>query len=321
MFEAPTRRRFLAQTFVAPLAGAMATRASKAAGRQLRFSYQLSSTLLTLIKKNAVFEKKFAPLGYEVSWHLFGKVLEPMAARVVDFHADVADAVPIFTQAAGAQLTLYAKENPSPSAEAILVHADSPITSIGDLKGKTIGVSKGSGCHFLLATALKQEGLSFKDIKPAYLESADGNAAFQRRSIDAWVIWDPFLAISQAQMPTRIIADATGFSSYCRYYLVDNSFVADHPDVVQIVFETLVETGKWVKANPRDAAESLGPLWGGVPAPIVETVNQHRSYQVEAVDKAALADQQKIADTFFEAGLIPTRIAATEARIWQPSAN
>jgi sulfonate transport system substrate-binding protein len=318
MFEVSTRRHFLSQALALPLSAALSTRPSKAAERQLRFSYQLSSTLLTLIKRNQIFEKKFGPLGYDVSWHLFGKVLEPMNARVVDFHADVADAVPIFTQAAGAQLTLYAKEDPSPTAEAILVHADSPIQSVGDLKGKVIGVSKGSGCHFLLATALKREGLGFHDIKPAYLESADGNAAFQRRSIDAWVIWDPFLAISQAQTPTRIIADATGFSTYCRYYLVDNSFVAEHPDIVQSVFETLVETGNWVKANAREAAEILGPLWGNVPPSIVETVNQRRSYQVKAVDSAALADQQKIADTFFEAGLIPTRIAATEAHIWQP---
>jgi len=291
---------------------------ARAGNRKLRFSYQLSSTLLTLLKRNEVLEQRLGPLGYDVSWNLFGKVLEPMNGRVVDFHADVADAVPIFTQAAKAPLTLYAKEEPSPAAEAILVHAESPIRTVADLKGKTVGVSKGSGCHFLLAAALKREGLSFRDIKPAFLESADGKAAFARKSIDAWAIWDPFLAIAQSQSPTRIIADATGLSTYCRFYLVDNDFVAEHPDVVKIVFEALVETGKWVKDHPKEAAEILGPLWGGIPPEIVETVNSHRSYQVVPVDQASLVDQQKIADVFFEQGLIPAKVAATEARIWQP---
>ncbi len=72
-------------------------------------------------------------------------------------HPDVADAVPVFTQAAGAPLTSYAKD-PSPSAEAIIVHADSQIRSVADLRGKTVGVSRGSGARFLLAAALKRDG-------------------------------------------------------------------------------------------------------------------------------------------------------------------
>lgn len=315
-----TRRKFLTAAAI-PVAGLLGSRATGAAERTLRFSYQRSSTLLTLLKENGAFEQKFGAQGYDVSWHLFGSVLAPMNAASVDFHADVADAVPIFTQAAGAPLTIYAKEAASPAAEAIIVHADSPIKTIADLRGKTIGVSQGSGCHFLLAAVLSRHGLSFQDIKPAYLESADGNAAFQRRSIDAWVIWDPFLAITQSQFETRTIADATGYSSYCRYYLVNDRFVAEHPEIVQAVFEALVETGRWVKSNPRRAAEILGPLWGDVPMSTVEIVNSRRSYAVEPVDRAALAEQQKIADTFFEAGLIPARIAAAEARIWQAARN
>jgi len=312
-----TRRRLLTASG-AGLATLAPLGLAHAGSRKLRFSYQLSSTLLTLIKRDGVLEQKLAPLGYDVSWNLFGKVLDQMNGRVVDFHADVADAVPIFTQAAKAPLTLYAKEEPSPAAEAILVHEDSPIRTVADLKGKTVGVSKGSGCHFLLAAALKREGMSFRDIKPAFLESADGKAAFARKSIDAWAIWDPFLAIAQSQGPTRIIIDATGISTYCRFYLVDNDFVTEHPEVVKIVFETLVTTGKWVKEHPKEAAEILGPLWGGVPPEIVETVNSHRSYKVVPVDQAALIEQQKIADVFLEQGLIPARVAATEARIWQP---
>ena len=42
-------------------------------------------------------------------------------------------------------------------------------------------------------------------------------------------------------------------------------------------------------------------------------------HAVKPVDRPALAEQQKIVDTFFEAGLIPTRIDAGEARIWQPA--
>lgn len=288
------------------------------AAMPLRFSYQRSSTLLTILKTNKVLENKLGPLGFDPGWFLFNDVISPMTSGAVEFHADVADAVPIFTQAAGARLTMFAREAPSPSAEAIVVHADTPIQSVADLKGKTVAVNRGSGAHFMLVAALKRAGLSFADITPAYLAPTDGAPAFERRSIDAWAIWDPFLAIVENRGPVRKLADATGLSGYCRYYLVNDAFAAEHPAVVQVVFDALVEAGRWVKAHPEEAAALLSPLWGNIPPAVVETVNGRRSYNVLPVSKADLGDQQRIADAFFEAKLIPRAIDATAVSLWQP---
>src|ERR1700712_5053994 len=208
-------RRTLIQAALLPAILVGSTGGSRAAERRtLRFSYQRSSKLLTILKTNGTLEKGLGPQGYDVSWHLFSSVLTPMNSGAVDFHADVADAVPIFTQSAGAKLTLYAREAPSPAAEGIIVHADSPIRTVADLKGRTVGVSRGSGSHYVLAAALKRAGLSFSDIKPAYLQAPEGAAAFEQGSLDAWSIWDPFLAFAQAKRPVRVVADATGLSSY-----------------------------------------------------------------------------------------------------------
>ncbi len=88
--------------------------------------------------------------------------------------------------------------------------------------------------------------------------------------------------------------------------------------MVQIVFDALVQAGKWVKANPKEAAIFLSPLWGNVPVDVVETVNSRRSYQVLPVEKSDLGDQQKIADTFYDAKLIPKAINATDVKLWHP---
>jgi sulfonate transport system substrate-binding protein len=313
-----SRRAFTAGILGGSLSIAL-TGGLAAADRRLRFGYQRSSTLLTILKEQQVLERTLGAGGWQVAWSLFGSVLEPMNAGSVDFHADVADAVPVFTQAAGAPLTFYAREDPSPSAEALIVHDDSPVRAVIDLKGRTVGVSRGSGAHFLLAALLNRHGLSFHDIRPAYLPSAEGFAAFQGRNIDAWVIWDPFLAITQGKMPVRVIADGAGVTSYFRYYLVNDSFVAAHPEVVQTVFDALVDAAGWLKSNPRAAAELLAPLWGDVPVATVEAVNSRRSHVVKPVRREDLSEQQQIADTFFDAGLIPRKLAATDVRIWRPS--
>ena len=130
----------------------------------LRIGYQKSSTLLTILKVRGQLEQDLAPLGVKVSWHEFSSglpLLEALNVGGVDLSADVADTVPVFAQAAGAQLTYFAQEAPSPSAQAIVVRADSPIASVADLKGKKIAVTKAAGSHFLLIAALDKAGLRF----------------------------------------------------------------------------------------------------------------------------------------------------------------
>lgn len=195
---------------------------------------------------------------------------------------------------------------------------DSPIKTLADLKGKKVAVTKAAGVHYLLIAALNKAGLKFSDIEPAYLTPADGRAAFENRKVDAWVTWEPFLSGAQQQLPTRILADGKGLADYQRYYLTSAKFAKSHPQVLQTVFAELVKTGDWLRANPRQAAEILGPLWGNLDPAIVEKANAKRSYQVRLVQPDSLAEQQKIADAFYGASLLPTSVDAREVSIWSP---
>ncbi len=226
--------------------------------------------------------------------------------------------MPVFAQAAGADLAYFAQEAPSPSAQAIIVREDSPITSLADLKAKKVAVTKAAGVHYLLIAALQQAGLKFSDIEPAYLAPADGRAAFENRKADAWVTWEPFLSSAQQQLPTRILADGKGLADYQRYYLTSATFARNHPQVLQTVFDELVKTGDWLRANPRQAAEILGPLWGNLAPSIVEQANAKRSYQVRLVQPESLAEQQKIADAFSDAGLLPRSVDTGDVVLWKP---
>lgn len=295
--------------------------AQSPASDQLRIGYQKSSTLINVLKTNGTLEKALAPLGVTVSWHEFTSglpLLEAVNSGNVDFSADVADTVPVFAQAAGAQLAYVAEESASPTAQAILVAANSPINAVTDLKGKKVAVTKGAGSHFLLLNALTKAGLSFKDISPAYLTAADGRAAFTSGNVDAWVAWDPFLTSTQRQSNARALVDGSnGLANYKRYYLASASFADRRPDVLNIIYAKLNETGKWVKAQPKEAAALLATSWG-IDAATVEEANSHRSYQVGVVTAPGLAEQQKIADAFFAEGLIPKKVDTNAVKIWAP---
>jgi sulfonate transport system substrate-binding protein len=171
--------------------------------------------------------------------------------------------------------------------------------------------------HYLLIATLEKAGLKFSDVDAAYLSPADGRAAFERGSVDAWVTWDPFLAGVQRQSQVRILSDGRGVADYQRYYLASASFAQANPEVLRVVFDELKKTGLWVKQQPREAANFLAPLWG-LDADTIELANSRRSYEVRAVRREALGEQQRIADTFLAAGLLPKKVDTGDVVIWSP---
>ncbi|WCM95213.1 aliphatic sulfonate ABC transporter substrate-binding protein [Acidovorax sp. NCPPB 2350] len=309
-----TRRALLAALGGIALAGPLAGRAQqpRPEAAAVRIGYQKSSTLTVVLKARGVLERRLAPLGVAPTWHEFTSglpLLEALNLGHIDFSADVADTVPVFAQAAGAQITFVAQEAPSPTAQAILVRADSPLRAVADLRGRKVGFAKAAGAHYLLLAALDKAGLSLKDIEPAYLTPADGRAAFERGAIDAWVVWDPFLTAARQQSGARVLADGTGLASYQRYYLASTAYAQARADVVRTIYSELEQAGRWVKQNPREAAQLLAPVWG-LDAAIVEQANAQRSYAVRPVVREGLAEQQRIADAFFAEKLLPRRVDA-----------
>ena len=315
-----TNRRWVLGALAALSSGLAAAQGSKP--QTLRIGLQKSSTLTTILRTRGTLEQLLAPLNVKVSWHEFTSglpLLEALNLGNIDVSADVADTVPVFAQAAGAQLTFVAQESPSPSAQAVVVRADSPIRTVADLKGRKIGFAKAAGVHYLLIAALEKAGLSFKDIEPAYLAPADGRAAFERGAIDAWVVWDPFLAAVQKQSQVRVLADGSGLASYQRYYLAGTPYAQARPDVLRVFFDELRKAGQWVKQSPQDAAALLAPVWG-LDAAVIELANSRRSYEVRAVVAPALSEQQRIADAFFAEKLLPRRVNALDVPLFNPGA-
>lgn len=291
------------------------------ADQTLRIGYQKSSTLLTLLKARGSLEQRLKAEGIRVTWHEFPSglpLLEALNLGNIDISADVADTVPVFTQAAGAKLTYFARETPSPTAQAILVPADSTLKTLADLKGKRVAVTKAAGSHYLLIQALAQAGLTFKDISPAYLIPADGRAAFENRKVDAWVTWGPYVASAQRQQNARILADGSKLATYQRYYLAGSDYAKAHPEVLQQVYLALREAGTWTKSHPAQAARILGPLWGNLDSATVQQANARRSYDVQPVKPENLGEQQRIADAFYREGLLPKKVDARAVSLYEP---
>lgn len=307
---------------VGAVAAATLLQAPFSLAEELRIGYQRSSTLMSVLRDNHSLEEKVAEQGVTIDWYEFTSglpMLESLNVGNIDISADVADTVPIFAQAAGTDLTFYASEAASPSGQALIVLEDSDIETLEDLAGKRITVTRGAGNHYLLIAALESVGLTLDDVQVSYLPPADARAAFSQGSVDAWIAWEPFLSTSRATLETRTITDGSdGLASYKRYYLATTPYAEANPGVIATVYDALYEAGLWIKANPEEASELLSPLWGDLEPEIVQTALQNRSYDVQPVTLEGLSEQQKIADAFLAADILPNAVDALDSPIWQP---
>ena len=65
----------------------------------------------------------------------------------------------------------------------------SGITTVADLKGKSVAATKGTDPYFFLLQSLSEAGISAKDVTVQNLQHADGRAALENGSVDAWSGW------------------------------------------------------------------------------------------------------------------------------------
>jgi sulfonate transport system substrate-binding protein len=282
--------------------------------KEIRIGYQKFGTLI-LLKSKGDLERRLAPLGVSVSWAEFQfgpPMLEALNAGSIDF-ATTGETPPVFGQAArGSQLVYVGYESPSPEGEAIIVPKDSNIRSVADLKGRRVAVAKGSNSHYLLVRALAEAGLGLSDIQVSYLAPADARAAFERGAVDAWSIWDFYLAAAQETLGARILVDGKGLVDNHEIYTSRRGFAERYPELVKIVLEEIAKIDDWTRDHPAEAAEFLSSQVG-VASNVIELALKRRKYGLNGVSPQLVEAQQKIADTLHAIGLVPQPIRIADA--------
>jgi sulfonate transport system substrate-binding protein len=312
------RRDLLAGASALLAASAFPVRAEARLPKEIRLGFQKAG-LFVSARQRGVYEAQFRPLGVEVRWveFQFGPpMLEALNLGAIDF-ATVGDAPPIFAQAASGNLVYVAAQEAA--GEAVIVPDASPIRALSDLKGRTVGVPKGSSAHATLVAAVEKAGLAWGDVTPVYLAPADGVAAFARGAIDAWSIWDPYLAMALAR-GARAVAFNREVADPHSFYLANRAFAEAYPDAVARIADVLAREAAWADAN-RDAYAQALHAAQGIPLDIEAAVVARTRFRVKPVDEAVLTSQQLTADRFHRLGLIPRPIRVRDiAWTWVPKA-
>ncbi|MGW6906606.1 ABC transporter substrate-binding protein [Streptomyces sp. NPDC054940] len=111
----------------------------------------------------------------------------------------------------------------------IVVRKGSGIDSVKELKGQKVVVSsaKGSISEYLLANVLKQNGLSYKDVKVQYLLPTDAQAAFASGKINVWATFGVYQAVGLEQGGKLLIDGGDGRVSGIGFINASETALAD----------------------------------------------------------------------------------------------
>lgn len=289
---------------------------SAAASRELRIGYQKSSVNLLIARRLGLLERRFP--GARIVWVEFSagpQLLEALGTGSLDFGM-TGDTPPIFAQAAGRNVLYVGHETPKPGSSAILVRPDSNIVSLSGLRGKRVAFQKGSSSHYLILRALEKAGLHMRDIEPVYLTPADARAAFERRSVDAWAIWDPYWAAAAAFSEAKVLTTGVGLADDVTFYEAAAPFARDHADTIHSLLEAINEADQYVQSHPAESADLLVAATGLDPQAARDFLQRRRQSPVSPLSPAAIAGQQAIADAFAQEGILPRHINVADA-VWR----
>lgn len=301
----------------------LARGARAAAPKTIRIGWQKNG-VLALAKSQGALEKLFSARGITVEWSEFSSgppLLEALGAGALDL-GPTGDVPPLFAQAARGNLVYIGTYKGSSAGSAILVHKDSPIQRLTDLKGKKLAFKRGSSAHNVAVQALRKAGLSLSDVTLVDLSPPDAAAAFKTGSIDAWSIWDPYTAVAEADPQTRVLTTAEGIVDSWSYFLANGDFAKQHGDLIPELFAELSKVGKRAQADLDTTVPALSAITG-VPQDITRITLTRSGFDLGAVDTvsdAAIAYQQALADEFFALKILPKKLTITDI-VWRPKAS
>ena len=226
--------------------------------------------------------------GYDVEWTQSlgsSKANEALRAGAIDFGSTAGSAA-LLARANGAPQQIV-DVVAQPEWAALVVPADSDISSVADLKGKTVAAALGTDPYFFLVQTLEANGLSVDDVTVENLIHADGWAALQSGSVQAWAGLDPIMASAQAA-GAQLVSRDIDLNSYS-VLNASERIIDEHPEIVQVVVDAYEQARAWALAHPEETAQILADAAAIDPTVAQAVIDERSGLDVDPVPGKTLA--------------------------------
>jgi len=258
-------------------------------GGTLNIDFATYNPLSLVIKEKGWLEEALADQDITVNWVQSAgsnKANEALRANAIDVGSTAGSAA-LLARSNGSPIQvidIYSQ----PEWAALVVPEGSDISSVEDLKGKQIAATQGTDPYFFLLQSLEEAGLSLDDVTVQNLQHADGWAALQNGSVDAWAGLDPIMAGAEAA-GAELAYRNVDFNSY-GFLNATESFITEKPDVAQTVVDVYEHARAWALENEEETAQILADVAGLDLAVATKVITERSNLGVDNVPGDAQID-------------------------------
>ncbi|PFO01393.1 nitrate ABC transporter substrate-binding protein [Bacillus sp. AFS076308] len=318
----PKRKRYLPILFAVIISIISGCGNDKAKEADANGKVDLSDVTLVLgdqaglTKSKVEASKVLEGTPYKVKWASF-QGAAPLFEAVKSGSVDTAPAgdTPILTAAAsGVPIKIIATSVSSTESLGILVQNGSAIKTVKDLKGKTIVISsaQGSIAQHLVIEALKEEGLTTKDVTIKFVLPTDAAAAFKAGEIEVWGTFDPYMTIA-VNNGARVLRTGKGISSGVGFLTVSEEALKDpgKKEALKDVVKRFEKAWEWEHDN-QDEYVKLYSKITGLSEDVSREINSKVNSKFRPVSESDIQAVQKVADSFEEAGVLQKSVNVSD---------
>jgi sulfonate transport system substrate-binding protein len=172
----------------------------------------------------------------------------------------------------------------SDATMALIAHQDSGIKSgdLSTLKGKRIAASFGTINHLYILALLEKAGLTPQDVSLVNTPPPDMTVALLAKGIDAFSAWDPWPIVALKDVPGAVEVIRGGdVISYLGFNVATRDWVAKNGDTIEKFLAAVSEADKWMRANPKEAAQIATRWIPGLKQDVAEAAMQFNIQQAD----------------------------------------
>ena len=194
---------------------------------------------------------------------------------------------------------------------ALMVHKDSGVWSVRDLRGKRVAVpNRFSNQYLLLLKALEGQGMTLKDIEMVEMPPPDMPAALYAKAVDAISSGEPFMAQTEMDGYGRVLYQAKDIwpNFISCVLVVSQKTIDEHPEWVQQLVDGIARSGLWLEGgmdHRMAAAQAVATGYYNQDPRLLRFVLSKPPDRVKYSNlRLARQDFQEIHDLALEAGIL-----------------
>lgn len=132
------------------------------------------------------------------------------------------------------------------------------IPDMEGLKGKRVGVARGTGSETFWLSVVSKLNLNPADYTIVNVEAPEMVAALERGNIDAFAVWEPWPTRAMRAIPnTKILVSNDAIQIVRNFVYMNKGWATANADTTQKFLRALIQAQEFIASNPDQAAQQV----------------------------------------------------------------